>query len=114
MMFEIEKTKGITVLTATKRIEGKSRVTAREQIDELLENGDTRLILDLSLVDRIDSSGLASVVSAFRRARTLSGDLYICGLNQRLIDIFNLTLLSEVIPIFESRDAAAAAFQDLR
>lgn len=109
-MFNIEKIDGIAVLTATKRIEGRSRVTAREQIDTLLEDGDTRMILDLSLLDRIDSSGLASVVSAFRRARGLDGDLYLCGLNDRLQNIFELTLLSDVIPIYPDRELALRAF----
>jgi len=111
-MFRIEMMDGIAVLTPTVRFEGKNRAVAREQIDELFEHGDTRIVLDFSLLDRIDSSGLASVVSVFRRARGLNGDVYICGLNERVEGIFELTLLNDVIPIFPDCEAAVAAFQE--
>ena len=111
-MFRIEMIDEIAVLTATMRFEGKNRARAREQIDELLERGDTRIVLDFSLLDRIDSSGLASVVSVFRRARGLHGDVHLCGLNARVQSIFELTLLNDVIPIFPDCEKAVAAFQN--
>ena len=89
-MFRIEVLDGVAVLTATKRIEGKYRVAAREQVDHLLESGVTRLILDLSLLDRIDSSGLASVVAAYRRAQSVHGDLCLCGLSSRVRSVSSL------------------------
>ncbi len=110
-MFRIEMDDEIAVLTPTRRFEGKNRATAREQIDELFDRGITRLVLDFSLLDRIDSSGLASVVSVFRRARDQDGDLHLCGLNHRVQGIFELTLLNDVIPIFPDKGKAVSAFK---
>jgi anti-anti-sigma factor len=111
-MFRIEKLGDVAVLIATKRIEGRQRVTAREQVDGLLETGVTKLVLDLSLLDRIDSSGLASVVAAYRRAQSVHGDLCLCGLGPRVRSVFEIALLNSVIPIYTDRDQAINHFKD--
>lgn len=107
-MFKIEMEGTVAVLTATKRIEGRNRVAAREQVDELLSNGTKHLLLDLSLLDRIDSSGLASVLVAYRLAKGADGELCLCGLNDRVRGVFELTMLHEVIPIYSDRKTALA------
>ena len=110
-MFKVELTDDVAVLTATTRIEGRHRVAAREQVDELLASGVRTLLLDLSLLDRIDSSGLASVLVAYRLAKGADGELCLCGLNERVQAVFELTMLHEVIPIFSDRATALATMK---
>lgn len=98
-MFQVERHGEVAVLTATKRLEGSTRLWARRQFDDLLECGVNRLVLDLSLLDFLDSSGLGSVVVTFHRVRKAGGDLCVCGLNTSIQSVFQLTMLDEVIPI---------------
>ncbi|MCP4899495.1 MAG: STAS domain-containing protein [bacterium] len=101
-MFQVEKHGDVAVLTATQKLEGSTRLWARRQFDDLLECGINRLVLDFSLVEFLDSSGLGSVVVTFHRTRKAGGNLCVCGLNQSIRSVFELTLLDEVIPICDT------------
>jgi anti-anti-sigma factor len=99
-MFHVEKHGDVAVLTAAARLEGSNRIWARKQFDELFEAGINYLILDFSPLEVLDSSGLGSVVVTFHRARKAGGNLCVCGLNEKVRMVFELTLLHEVIPIY--------------
>ena len=83
-MFQIQRIGEVALLTAMSRFEGPNRWTAREEIDELLEAKVSKLIIDFTNVDLIDSSGLASVVAAFRRTQAVGGTLCLCSLNEKV------------------------------
>ena len=72
------------------------------------------LILDLSGVDFIDSTGLAAVVEYFRDAAEYEGILCLTGLNETLKAIFEVVNLDKAIPIFASTPAAKIALKEGR
>ncbi|MDQ3623332.1 MAG: STAS domain-containing protein [Verrucomicrobiota bacterium] len=67
------------------------------------------LAIDLSGVDYIDSSGLATLVEYVRHAQEYDGRLALSGLNGRVKTVFELVRLSEFLPIYETLDQARAA-----
>ena len=69
------------------------------------------LVLDLSGVSFIDSSGLAAMIEYFRDASEYGGVLCLAGMNETLVTIFEIVRLDKVIPIFGSRAEAMAALQ---
>lgn len=69
------------------------------------------LILDLSAVRFIDSSGLAAIIEYFRDTSEHEGVLCLCGLNDTLQTIFEIVQLKSVIPIFGSVAEATTALQ---
>ncbi len=109
-MFEVEREGDVTVLTATMEFNSFSRLSARRQIDELLSDGSPRVVLDLSRMETIDSSGLGSIVAAYRRAREAGGDLCLCGLNRQVREAFDITRLDEVISAYPGRSEALDHF----
>ena len=72
------------------------------------------LILDLSGVDFIDSTGLAAVIEYFRDAAEYEGILCLTGLNETLKAIFEVVMLDKAIPIFASTPAAKIALKEGR
>jgi anti-sigma B factor antagonist len=70
------------------------------------------LILDLSAVDYIDSTGLAAVMEYFRDTAEYEGILCLTGLNEKLKTIFEIVGLDKTIPIFASTAAAKAALKE--
>ena len=69
------------------------------------------LVMDLSGVTFIDSSGLAAVIEYFRDSGDCDGVLCLSGLNDTLRTIFEIVRLDKVIPIFASRAEAIAALK---
>lgn len=70
------------------------------------------LILDLSDVTFIDSSGLAAIIEYFRDAVDHQGVLCLAGLNESLQTTFEIVKLDKVIPIFPSVAEAKAALKE--
>ena len=77
-----------------------------ETLNDLLENGHFRLVVDLTHATYINSGGLRCLVSAWRRAKAGEGGLVLCGLNSRLQEIFAMVGFDKVFTIYD--DCAAA------
>jgi len=79
----------------------------KEELVALIQGGCTRLIVDMDLVNFIDSSGLGVLVSALRRVREKDGAVRIVCTRDSILKIFRITGLDKVFPIFS--DAAEAS-----
>ncbi len=85
MAFQTNRTDdGITVV----RVEGQLVVGNRQELKELVqdavEHGDRKFLLDFTPTAYIDSSGLGALVSISKRVREAGGDLRLAGLNEDL------------------------------
>jgi len=69
------------------------------------------LVLDLSKVTYIDSTGLAAIIEYFRDSGEYGGVLCLVGLNNQLKSIFEIVRLDETISIFTTQDEAVEAFK---
>lgn len=78
----------------------------REQLHDLVRAGDTRVVVDLSAVDSIDSSGLGALISGLKAARQGGGDLRIVSPSQQATAVLELTNLNQVLKSFDSSDGA--------
>lgn len=68
-----------------------------------------RVVVDLSEVSFLDSTGIGVLVGALKRVREKGGVLHFCGAASRVRRVFEITGLMQALPIFESREAALAA-----
>jgi anti-sigma B factor antagonist len=76
---------------------------------ELIKAGDgvaAPIIVDLTAVTFIDSTGIGVLVGALKRAREANGALAFCGAQNRVRRVFEITGLLRALPLFESRAAA--------
>jgi anti-anti-sigma factor len=78
----------------------------REQLHELVRAGNTRLVVDLSAVETIDSSGLGALISGLKAARQGGGDLRISAPSEQAVAVLELTNLDRVLKIADSPDGA--------
>lgn len=78
----------------------------REQLHALVQAGNTRLVVDLSGVDSIDSSGLGALISGLKVARQSGGDLRIASPGEQATAVLELTNLNRVLKSYESADSA--------
>ena len=78
-------------------------------IDDLLLQNQKKLILDLTGVEHIDSSGLQVIFDSFSQVRKSGGALRLAGANDRVARPFKLTRLDTILPFYPT---VAAACQD--
>lgn len=75
-----------------------------------LEKNPKKVIVDLSQVQHISSSGLRVLVSFYKKIISLQGKLVLVGLNQNLRKIFKIVELDTVFEIYDSIEEAKSKF----
>jgi anti-sigma B factor antagonist len=74
----------------------------RSTVTDALEAGRTRIVLDLSDCEFIDSSGLGAVIGGLKTARQAGGDLRIAALTAQVSTVLQLTNLDRVLRPYDS------------
>lgn len=82
------------------RLDADSSPTVKARLHEYIKDDYQKIIVDLAQVPFIDSSGLASLVSALRVAREKGGNITLCGIQAQAQIIFRLTMLDRVFAIY--------------
>jgi anti-sigma B factor antagonist len=70
-----------------------------------------RLVLDLSRLRFVDSSGLGAMLSCLRQLSAKSGDLKLCGMSKQVRGLFELVRMHRIFDIFSTKEEAVRAFQ---
>ncbi|MBI3909598.1 MAG: STAS domain-containing protein [Armatimonadetes bacterium] len=95
------------------RVEGEVDVYTsprlKQEIVEQLNDGKTRIIVDLNSVEYLDSTALGVLIGGLKRARERGGDLQLICNNARILRIFEITGLTRIFQIHRSREEALAA-----
>jgi anti-sigma B factor antagonist len=98
-----------TVLEVAGEVDVYTAPRLRERLIELVEGGARSVIVDLTQVEFLDSTGLGVLVGALKRLRAAGGSLgLVCG-QERLLKIFRITALDRVFSLYDTVDAATAA-----
>jgi anti-sigma B factor antagonist len=100
---------GHRVLEVSGEIDVYTAPQLRERLIALVEDGARQVVVDLSRVEFLDSTGLGVLVGALKRLRGVNGDLALVCAQERLLKIFRITGLDRVFTIRDSVDAATSS-----
>jgi anti-sigma B factor antagonist len=96
---------------AVVRLDGRLNMVAaprlKSTIEDVVDRGSSRVVVDLSAVSFMDSSGLGALIASLKRARQAQGDLRIAGVNDQVGTVLKLTNLDRVLRPFDSVEAAS-------
>ena len=110
MKIEQEREGEVTVVAIEGVIQlGESARRLSQHLQELLDEGAERVLLDLSRIDYVDSTGLGELVGYLQRFSEQGRRLALLQPRTRILNLLKLTRLDEVFPIFEDRAEALAA-----
>ena len=109
MNISTEDRDGRTIVSLREeRLDALNSGELRDYLLGLLEESGKQLVVDLSGVSFIDSSGLGALLSGYKNANLRSGWFVLAGLQPRVQSMFELTRLHRVFEIFPTVDAARA------
>jgi anti-sigma B factor antagonist len=80
----------------------------KEQLESIIDAQRPKVVVDLSGVSYVDSSGLAVFIEAMQRVAGYGGSFAICGLQENVKHIFTIARLDQVFRIFPDQAAAVA------
>lgn len=84
----------------------------RDSIARLLKQGRKNIILNLSGLHYLDSSGIGELARIYVTVVKESGQLKVVGLTPKVDEILKITQLYQVFPEFPSEEAALQSFPE--
>lgn len=106
----IEDIAGVTFITpGVEELDVVNSTAFREQTGGIVESH-RKVVLDLSRVGFIDSSGIGALLSCVRRAEAAGGEIKLCNLTPSVRATLQLVRLHRVIQILNNRHEAMTAF----
>lgn len=102
---------GVSVLDLAGRLapSGESK-ELKDQINQLLAEKKTKLLLNLAHVDHVDSSGVGLLVRCLTTARAAGGDLKLENPTKEVKKIVEATNLAQILDLYEDESKAVASY----
>jgi anti-sigma B factor antagonist len=91
----------LVVLAETQRIDSAGAIEFKEAMRSLTQQASSRVVLDLSMVSLLDSSGLGAVVAVMKMLAP-TRKLELAGLTPTVAKVFRLTRMDTVFTIHPS------------
>jgi len=106
---EVRQDGSAAVVSLTGEIDLHHTPEVHKTLVAVCDRKPTRLVVDLAEVTYIDSSGIGTLVEVFRRVNGYQGKLVLCGLNERVRGVFEITKLDRFFKICNTQAEALAA-----
>lgn len=97
-----------TVVAVTGEIDVYTAPVLREELASLIDSEHTDILVNLTGVRFMDSTGLGVLVGALKKVRTLGGDLQLVIDQEKILKVFRITALTQVFSIHATVDEALA------
>jgi anti-sigma B factor antagonist len=102
----------ISLLDITGRLTSFEIGALRESISRLLKQGRKNIVLNLSGLQYLDSSGIGELARVYVSVVKESGEMKVVGLSPKVEEILKITQLYQVFPEFPSEEAALQSFPE--
>jgi len=85
-------------------------VTLHQLVKEQLDSGKRKILLNFDAVDFIDSFGVGEILASYISTHNLGGKLKLVKISKKLFLIFQVTMLTKVLDIYEEEETALKSF----
>ena len=99
-----------TVISIKGSIDALTADQVTHHFDEELDNGNTRLVVDLSEVDFVSSAGLRAMLASLKQSRRTGGDLCLAGPQPDVERILKMSGFTSILKTYASVNEALVDF----
>jgi len=89
---------------------GEGNVMLRDIVQALVEEGKTKILLNLSGCDHVDSAGIGELVRSHTAVRRVGGQLKLSNLSPKVQDMLKMTSLNAVFDVHPDEASAIKSF----
>jgi len=104
----------IIVLELSGRFDAHEKPKIAAHLEEAASQPGVQVLVNMSGVNFIDSTGLSSLVQGMKHCRQQNGNLSLCALQQPVRIIFELTRLDRAFDIYKTEEEALFAIASYR
>lgn len=103
---------GVTVVTLQEKEFDHSICTDfHRQINHLVETGHTKLLMDFSRVDFMDSCGIGTLITIRNHLMKLKGALGLCSISDRTKKIIDVAALHKILTLYDNVEEGVEAMK---
>jgi anti-sigma B factor antagonist len=99
----------LVVATSVEALDASNATEFKSVMGRMIQPG-ARLVLDMSGIRFVDSSGLGAILSCLRQLHDQGGELKLCNMNKPVRALFELVRMHRVFEIFNTRDEAVRSY----
>jgi anti-sigma B factor antagonist len=110
----VRQADGVSLVEVVGRLTSFEAKAFREMIYELLNQGQTNIVLNLTALEYLDSSGIGELVRNYMSVVKKGGAMKVVGLAPRVEEILKVTQLYQVFPEFPDEASALESFSGVR
>ena len=111
---KIREAGAVTLLGVSGRLTSFETGALRDSISRLLKQGRRDIVLNLSGLKYLDSSGIGELARAYVTVVKQSGQMKVVGLSSKIEEVLKITQLYQVFPEFPDEEAALKSFPEAK
>lgn len=110
MNISLRESDGVTVVQIVGNLDTNTAPEAQERLDDLATRGVAKVLVDFAELDYISSAGLRVLLATAKKLRGTGGNLRLCGLNETVAEVFEISGFSTIFAVFPSEAEALEGF----
>lgn len=109
---EVERSKDgdVLVVAPLGRLDSAEAVAFEDNLMDAIDAGETQMLVDFGGLDYISSAGLSVLLMAAKRVKAQGGRIALCGMNDHVRQVFEVSRFNVLFDIHPTRDEGLAAF----
>jgi anti-sigma B factor antagonist len=110
MPVKVENKSGLTVCCVDGEIDINTSPSIKKSFDRLIAAKTPKIVVNLSRVTYVDSSGLATLVEILKNMKSYGGRLRLTNLSSKVKSLFEITKLEKLFDIVSDEQEAISKF----
>lgn len=111
MEIKVKKESDVSILEIEGEIDVYYSSKLEEKVKNLIAQGERKVIIDMTEVSYMDSSGLGVLVGSLKNLKKSKGDMKIAGANKEIMNVFEITRLNTFFDMYKTVPEALAKFK---
>lgn len=111
LLINEEKVEDVVVLKLQGLVDSGTAQLMEGRLNDLISDGNVKIVVDLDLVDYISSAGWGIFVGEIKGVRQSNGDIKLASMRPDVREVFDLLEFNTMLTPYDSRGDALAAFE---
>ena len=106
----VKTVKGVKVLAFQGNLDTQTSPDSERQLNQLIEDGETKFLVNLEKLDYISSAGLRVLLATAKKLKAIGGELRVCSLNEIVAEVFDISGFDLILTVLPNESEALEDF----